>query len=179
MTNLAKVFQILGVMGLAVLSGCQKDDVGAKEVMAQANKLTKPLPGLYRSTTTLTSFELPGADPETADIMRDRFAQVLPQQRNFCVTPAEAERGFENMIRQSQQGDCRIERFVSNQSRLSARMACRLAEKLSSTVSVEGTGEAARSRIDLEIVQTGPSIPGGSETLAMRIDNVRVGDCPR
>ncbi len=171
--------RLTAVACLLILAACSGKAPGEKDVLAEADKLTKPLPGLYRSTTSLVSFELPGADPQTADIMRDRFAQVLPQQRNFCVTPAAAARGFEHMIRQSQQGDCRIDSFVTDKSHLKARMSCTFSARLGSTVSVEGTGEPTRSHVDLTIVQTGPSVPGGSETMVMKVDNVRLGDCPK
>jgi hypothetical protein len=166
-------------IGLALLCGCGERRPDAKQMQAEANKMTKPLPGLYRSTTKLTSFELPGADPEVADTMRDRFAQVLPQVRDVCVTPEAAQRGFADFIRQSQQGDCKTEEFSADTSALRARMTCRLGPKLASTVTMDGTGEPTHSHIDLEIVQTGPSVAGGSETIAMTIDNVRVGDCPK
>jgi hypothetical protein len=164
---------------LLLLVSCQPKGPDDKTVLAEGNKLAKPLPGLYRSTTSLVSFELPGADPQTADMIRDRFAQVLPQRREYCLTPEAAARGFQDMVRQSQQGDCRIDSFVADKSRLSARMSCRLAARLTSTVSVTGTGRPDSSHIDLEIVQTGPSVPGGSETMVMKVDNQRVGDCPR
>jgi hypothetical protein len=164
--------------GALMLAACQGKGPDDKTVLAEAGKMAKPLPGLYRSTTSLTSFDLPGADPETADIQRDRFAQITRQRRERCVTPEAAARGFEDVIRQSQQGDCRIESFVADQSHLSARMSCRLGPKLSSTVTVEGTGAPDHSQIDLGIVQTGPSVPGGTETLSMHVDSVRIGDCP-
>lgn len=171
--------RLIVLLGSLTLVACQDKGPDAGQVLAEGDKLTRPLPGLYRSVTSLTAFELPGADPQTADIMRDRFAQVLPQRRDFCLTPQAAARGFADVIRQSQQGDCTVERFVANKDRLSAKMSCRAAARLQSIVSVEGTGEPARSHIELEIVQTGPSVPGGSETIAMSIDNVRVGDCPK
>lgn len=169
----------LALVSLLLLAACHAKGPDDKAVLAEAGKLVKPLPGLYRSTTSLVSFELPGADPRTEDMIRDRFAQVLPQRREFCLTAAAAARGFEDMVRQSQQGDCRIDSFVADASHLSARMTCRLGAKLSSTVSVEGTGAADRSHIALRIVQTGPSVPGGTQTMAMTVDNVRLGDCPR
>jgi hypothetical protein len=170
--------QRLAFVSLLFLAACQNRGPDDKTVLAEADKMAKPLPGLYRSTTSLTAFDLPGADPQTADIARDRFAQIMPQRREFCVTPAAAARGFEDLVRQSQQGDCRIERFVADKSHLSARMSCRLGPKLTSNVTVEGTGAPDRSQIDLGIVQRGPSVPGGSETIAMHVDNLRVGDCP-
>jgi hypothetical protein len=171
--------QRLALVFLLFLAACQNKRPDDKAVLAEASKLAKPLPGLYRSTTSLVSFDLPGADPRTEDMIRDRFAQVLPQHREFCLTPRAAARGFEDMVRQSQQGDCRIDSFVADKSRLSARMSCRVAPKRNSTVSVEGTGGPESSHIDLRIVQTGPSVPGGTETITMTVDNVRVGDCPQ
>lgn len=161
------------------MSACGEQGPSDEDVLREAGKLVKPLPGLYRSTTSLTAFDLTGADPRTEDMMRDRFAQIMPQRREFCLTSEAAARGFEDMIRQSQQGDCAIHRFVANKSRLSAQMSCRLGPKLSSTVAVEGTGTPERSHVDLEIVQTGPSVAGGSETIGLSVDNERVGDCPR
>ena len=164
---------------LALVAGCKDRQPSDRQVLAEAGKLAKPLPGLYRSTTSLTAFELTGADPQTEDMMRDRFAQVMPQRREFCVTPQAAARGFEDMLRQSQQGDCEIERFAADKARLSAQMRCRVGPRLTSTVSIEGTGEPNRSHVELEIVQAGPSVPGGSETIGLSVDNVRIGECRR
>jgi hypothetical protein len=165
-------------LAVLTLGGCDASGPGDKDVLREGARLVKPLPGLYRSTTRLTAFELPGADPQTAATMRDKFGQVLPQTREYCLTPAAAERGFEDMVRQSQQGDCTFDRFVADKTRLSARMHCRSGAELTSDVSVEGTGAPDRSHVDLAIVQSGPGIPGGSETIAMAIDNQRIGDCP-
>jgi hypothetical protein len=171
--------QRLGALLVAlVLAACNQQPPNDKEVLQQGARLVKPLPGLYRSTTRLKGFDLPGAPPQTEDDMRDRFSQVLPQTREHCVTPEEAERGFEDMVRQSQSGDCTIERFVANRTELSARMRCQSGANLVSVVSVEGTGQPDRSHVDLTVVQSGPAIPGGSETITMAVDNQRLGDCP-
>jgi hypothetical protein len=162
---------------LALIAACNEQGPDNKEVLAQSDKLVKPRPGLYRSTTTLAAFDLPGADPRTADMMRDKFGQIMPQTREFCLTPAAAARGFADMVRQSEQGDCTFERFVANAQRLSARMNCRSGEKLRSAVSIEGTGAPDNSHVNVEIVQSGPGIPGGSETISLKVDNRRIGDC--
>ena len=164
--------------GLLLLAGCQAEKPDQTDVLHEGAKLVKPLPGLYRSMTRLTAFDLPGADPQTEDLMRDKFGQILPQTREFCLTPAAAERGFQDLVRQGQQGDCAFDRFVAGKTGLSARMHCRSGANLTSDVSVEGTGAADRSHVDLAIVQAGPSIPGGSETISLAVDNMRIGDCP-
>lgn len=165
-------------MGVLALAACQQKGPDAKQVLREGAKLVKPLPGYYRSTTTLVAFDLPGADPQTEDAMREKFGQILPQVREFCLTPDAAERGFRDLVGQSQQGDCTFDRFVTDGTRLSAQMRCRSGASLTSTVSVEGTGAPDRSHVDLDIVEAGRTVPGGRETIAMAVDNRRIGDCP-
>ena len=169
--------RLIPVAGLLALAGCGPSAPRDKDVLAQGAKLVKPLPGLYRSSTRLTAFELPGADPETADTMRDKFSRILPQTSDFCLTPQAAAHGFEDMLRHTQQGDCTFERFDADASRLSARMHCRSGQ-VASEVTVEGTGARDRSHVSIEIAQLGSKIPGGSETISLEVDNRRVGDCP-
>ena len=173
-----QMYRLILSLGVLMLAACQGRGPDDKDVLHEGAKLVKPLPGLYRSTTRLTAFDLPGADPQTEDLMRDKFGQILPQTRNFCLTPTAAERGFEDLIRESQQGACTFARFVASDSRLSAEMHCRTGPNLTSTVSVEGIGAPDHSHVDLNLVQSGPSIPGGSETIALAVDNVRTGECP-
>jgi hypothetical protein len=162
---------------LVLVGACHGQGPDRKDVLQQGAHLVKPLPGLYRSTTILTAFGLPGAAPRTSDMMRDKFEQVMPQAREFCLTPAAAARGFQNVVRQSEEGDCAFERFVANAEHLSARMNCRSEDQLQSIISVEGTAAPDRSHVDIKIVQSGPSIPGGRETISLEVDNRRVGDC--
>ena len=170
--------RLSAILALLMLAGCHAKGPGEKDVLHEGAKMVKPLPGLYRSATRLTGFDLPGADPQTEDVMRDKFGRILPQARDFCLTPAAAERGFQDLVKQSQQGDCAFDRFVADQTRLSARMHCRSGPSVTSDVSVEGSGAPDRSHVDLTIVQSGANIPGGSETISLTVDNWRLGDCP-
>jgi len=171
--------RMIAVLGLSALAACDGSGPDDKDILARAERLAQPLPGLYRSTTKLTGFELSGADPQLSDQMRDRFGLVSPAESEYCLTPEDAARGFEGVVRQTQQGDCAIERFDAGGTRLSAQMTCNGGNKLTSRISVEGTGEPDRSHIVLEIVQSGPAIAGGSATISMEIDSRRIGDCPR
>jgi hypothetical protein len=51
------------------LLSCQGRGSDVKQVLWEGGKLTPSLLGLYRSPTALTSFELPGADPQKSDIL--------------------------------------------------------------------------------------------------------------
>ena len=170
--------RLIGIVGLLCLAACQARAPGNKDVLQQGARLVKPLPGLYRSTTTLTAFELPGADPQTADTMREKFGRILPQIRETCLTKAEAEHGFQDMLEQTQQGQCTIDGFTADAGNLDAKMHCRSGDKLTSTIAVAGTAAPDRSRVTLDIDQAGPSIPGGRETISLTVDSQRVGDCP-
>ena len=170
--------RLIAAAVLLMLAACGDRERSEAQVVAEGEKLVKPLPGLYRSTTTLTGFELSGADPKVADDMRDRLGQVSPQRREYCLTPEEAARGFEDLVRQTQHGNCDMERFVANDTRLSARLSCRAGEQMTSKVTMEGNGAPDSSHIALEIVQAGPAVPGGTARIAMEIENRRIGDCP-
>ena len=64
---------IIVVGGAVALSACGEADQpkSPEEVMAAAESLVKPRPGLYRSSSEIIDFEIPGIPPEQAARMRD------------------------------------------------------------------------------------------------------------
>jgi hypothetical protein len=162
--------------GLLILAGCQAKAPDEQQVVAQGEQLVKPLPGLYSSTTRLTAFDLPGADPQTEDAMRDKFGRIMPQTRRYCLSAAAAERGFKDMFKDGKLGECTFDSFTADRTHMRAEMTCRSGD-LVSTVAVEGTAAPDRSHVDLVITQDAASIPGGTETMSLAVDNRRLGDC--
>ena len=54
-------------IGALALASCSSEPAGppsAEDVAKAAENLVKPTPGLYRSTATVTEFEIPGLPPE-------------------------------------------------------------------------------------------------------------------
>ena len=166
-------------VGLLLLAGCGAAGPDDAEVLAEADRLAEPLPGLYRSTTSFDGYELPGAAPREAEIVRQRMASVSPQVREFCLTPKEAEGGFRDMLQAMQEGDCAFQRFEARDGRLDARMRCTGQGGVVSQVTMTGSADPVRSQVSLAIEQSGDAIPGGRSRMTMKVASARIGDCPR
>jgi len=164
--------------GLA-LAGCGKSAAppGKDEVAAEAAKLVKPRPGRYTSLTKLVDYRVPGAAPQDADRLRNEMRAIAGQERSYCLTPREAEKGFEDMWRQTQQGDCKLGKFAVEGQKLSATMTCTTPQGVTSRVSMEGTGGTESSHMRLTIEQDTRAVPGRGVQMVLEIDNLREGDC--
>lgn len=160
------------------MTGCNAPGPDDEAVLAEADKLANPLPGLYRSTTTFGGLELPGADADQARVARDRMAGLSPQVSEFCLTPAEAEGGFRAMLQAMQEGDCAFDRFETLDGRLSADMRCTATSGVISKVAMAGEADPQSSQLTLSIDQTGDAIPGGRMRMSMKVVSERTGDCP-
>ncbi|MFC4256513.1 DUF3617 family protein [Altererythrobacter xixiisoli] len=168
------------MLGACNLSG---DDAGQAEqpsdaqILERAGQLEQPVPGLYRSITRMTAYELPGAPPEEARLARERMAAVAPQESQHCLSAEEAKRGFGAMLQTVQGGECRFDSFTTTGAKMSAVMRCAAADGGSSVITMDGVGRSTESSMELVIEQQGLSIPGGTASIRMTVENRRVGDC--
>jgi hypothetical protein len=158
-------------------SACGSTGPSEEDILEQGERMVKPVPGLYASTTALEEFEMPGASLQEAARMRERMGGIEPQMREFCMSPEEAEQGFAQMLAQSQSGNCRFSRFVVNDRRLSASMTCEDPTGYHASVEMDGLGGERESHLTLRILQQGPGIAGGSLRMRMQVDNQHLGDC--
>ena len=164
--------------GLALAAaGCAPDAPSDREILEQAERLPQPRPGRYSSTTRLAAFELPRASPQEADRLRTRMGGLEPQRNEFCLTPEQAREGFAEMLKRSQQGNCRFDRFGADERQLSAEMRCEGPGAGSSVIRMKGTAAAEASRMTLAVEQRAPAIPGGELRMELEISNRRIGDC--
>ena len=170
--------RLTSAFGLLLLAGCEAPGPDDAEVLAEAEKLAEPLPGLYRSTTSFEGYELPGATAREAEIVRERMASLSPQVREFCLTPEDAQGGFREMLTAMQEGDCTVERFAAQDGRLDARMRCSGRGGIESRVTMAGEADPVRSRLSLDIEQSGDAIAGGRSRMLMQVASERIGDCP-
>ncbi|MXO71238.1 DUF3617 family protein [Alteraurantiacibacter buctensis] len=163
---------------LAALAGCAPDPPDEQEILASAASLPKPQPGLYRSTTRLTAYDLPLASPQEAAAMRERFATLEPAVATSCLTPRQAEEGWVTLVRSLGEGTCQVERFTADGEGMQASVACQAPGGGTSRMAMTGTAGTTSSTMEIRIVQQGEAIPGGEQTISMAIASQRVGDCP-
>lgn len=169
--------------GSALLSACGGGDdsppsVSEEQVREEAATLVKPKPGLYRSDVVLEEFDAPGLPPQEANRLRERFVGLEGAETTICLTPEEAEEGFDKFVEQSEMGNCAVERFETSSEFINASMLCSGEAGVSSRIGVQGRGAEEQSRITLDIEQTVPQFSDAPIRFTLQITNERVGDCP-
>lgn len=162
------------VLSLAACSGGVPNE---EDILASAENMEKPLPGLYRSTSTLIRFDLPDANPQEADRMRGLMEVLEPQETTICLTQEQSDEGFVALLRDIQQDNCEVESFEAGSTSFRAELRCPGTGGSASHVIMAGKGTAESSRMELEVEQTGPSIPGGQLDMQFVVENQRIDDC--
>jgi hypothetical protein len=161
------------------LAGCKKADDQPKtaaEVRAAVAQVAKPQPGKYRTTMTIAKIEFPGMPPQMADRMREMFAKT-GQSHEFCLTKADADKGFEEFNKRTAQGACKYDRFSMAEGKFDAKMSCQTGKGMSATYEMSGEFSATGSHVMMKGDQTAPGMPGGGMHMEAEVASERIGDC--
>ncbi|MFV0643837.1 MAG: DUF3617 domain-containing protein [Sphingomonadaceae bacterium] len=159
----------------------EKTPQSQDEIAKEAGQLTKPQPGQYVSKSEVINFEVPGLPPEQADQMKQMFTGMGAQEQSYCMTKEQAEKGFEDAIREMGQGEegmnCKFDRFNVNGNALDAQLACDAGDKGSAKMTMTGTVTETSQDVEMHISQENAQIPGGKMTIGMKVSSKRTGDC--
>jgi len=168
---------VIGAAPLA-LGGCGDEPAAGDAMRREAAQLVRPQPGQYESTVALVEYAVPGASPQDADLLREQMGALGKQVSTYCLSAAEAAKGFEEVLREGQDGNCRFEAFSADRHRMNATMVCNgELPQATSTVEMRGNGYTDRSDMRLEIEQRGAPVPGGVVRMTLAVDNRRTGPC--
>lgn len=177
-----------GVLVLAIsiaLVGCGSEPADPKnvdDVIAEAGKLERPRPGQYETKAELIEFSVPGLPPQQAENLKSMMGKVGGETTAYCLTPEEAEKGFEENVRKMTQGkqqmNCEFARFDVEGDKLDAAMTCKGPQGMTADLKLAGTTSAEASSMRMTMVQKAAMIPGGEMRMEMKMDARRVGDCP-
>jgi len=163
-----------------VLTGCGDKADEAKsprEVAKEAARMERPEPGKYRSTVKVLEFEIPGLPPQQAEQMKRMMQGMGGKDAEFCLTEQDAQGGFEEMVRKTQEGNCTFRRFDATANTLDAEMTCETAPGAIATIAMKGRTSADRLEMKMEMDQSAASLPGGKVHMKMEMTNERIGDC--
>ena len=106
-------FPAIALAGAMLLAGCSGETGGkgegkASEDAAKAiGNMPRPQPGLYKTTVTMTGLEIPGLPPE----MEGHGAGMTTTVED-CLTQADVDKGFGELVKKGQNGECSHERFT-------------------------------------------------------------------
>ena len=151
----------------------EKGAVSVKDIASRAKDLAKPQPGLYRSSLEIVKVDIPDAPPQIVDMLKGTMESAGDSE--YCMTPEDAENGYREMVRNSQQGDCDYQRFDVTGNKFDAVMTCKGQNAEKVRVTLSGTGRETSSDMDMTMDM---NIPGlGDGTIRMRSHNERIGPC--
>lgn len=157
-------------------SGATDEDGDGSISMAEAAREAeaggiRPEPGQYRGTVELVSVDIPNAPPQVVEMMKSSMGS---QSSEYCLTPEEAERGFERMAEESGEGDCSFERFDADGGDIDAVMVCNQ-QGNEMRMTMQGTGGATSSQMRMTMEGEAPGM--GTMTMTLRSNHERIGDC--
>ena len=163
----------------ALLAGCSggsadadgDGEITAKEVADKSKaEAVKPQPGLYKSTITMTALDVPGMPPE----MKGHGAgQVITTED--CLTQEDVDKGYEELMKQGQNGECTFERFNLNGGKMDAVMLCKTPEG-TARMTMNGTTTPTSTEFNAETKMNFEGV--GEATMTFTGKHERVGDCP-
>lgn len=174
--DLSAIALFLLVSGCGESAAPDADAVGGavsqEQVADRARDLVRPEPGLYRSTTQIQEFDIPGAPPQVAEMMRESMSSSSTE---YCLTPEDVAKGYEESIRKSQQGECDYKRFDVDGGKIEAALTC-IDQGRKVDLTLSGTGTSTSS--DMAMTMKMDMGPGGQGTIRARSRSERIGDCP-
>ncbi|MFN4020006.1 MAG: DUF3617 domain-containing protein [Erythrobacter sp.] len=171
---------IIASVGAVLLAGCSgggnadADGNGEVSIKEAANKAEaeglKPEAGQYKAVITMSGMDIPGMPPE----MKGHGAG-LTTTTEYCLTQEDVDKGFEEMMKRGQNGECSYERFSLKDGKMDAVMVCKTAEG-DARMTMNGTVTPTSSDFTASMAMQVPEMGEGKMTFTARHE--RVGDCP-
>lgn len=166
-------------LALAACSGGEEspgsgETISNEEVAERARDVVRPEPGLYRSTVELLEVDVPGAPAGAADMMKGMMGGSN-STTEYCLTQEEVDRGFEEMARNSQSGDCTFERFDAEGGEIDAVMTCTAQGGNTMRMTMQGTGGETSSEMTMSMETEMPGM--GTANMRMKATHQRIGEC--
>lgn len=146
-----------------------------EEIAAEMAGAVRPLPGQYSSTVELVELEMPGVPKAQVDQLKGMMGKAMAQASSYCLTIEDAEKGFEEMARQSQE-NCKVESFDVDGAKFGGAMRCD-AQGATGTMMLDGTGSETGSDITMAMEMQSSDLPGGKMKMTLHAVSKRTGDC--
>lgn len=172
--------RIIMAAAAAALAGCSgggeadadgDGEITTSEVVKQVEAQgIKPEPGQYKAVITMTGIDIPGMPPEMAG-----HGSGMTTTSEYCLTEEDVAKGFEEMMKQGQNGECSYESFNVDGGDFDGVMVCKTPEG-TARMTMTGTATPTTSNFDASMAM---NIEGtGDATMNFSAKHERIGDCP-
>ena len=174
---------IAGTALAFALAGCSDSSApdSVEDMADAAASMEKPEPGQYETTTELIEFEVPGMGEQESQMVRGMMEASMTATTSYCLTPEEAEKGYEEAIREMQSGEskdqCQFERFEVSGNTVDSQMKCDDGEGNVGNIAMNGTVSPTTSDMTMEFDQTSADIPGGAMKMKVNMKSKKIGEC--
>lgn len=161
------------------LAACKKAEAPKTEaqVSEAAAQIAKPQAGQYRMTSKLVTFEVPGMPAAQQERFRQMFATAA-QGSEYCLTPEQAEMGFQEAMKKLPQGKCTYDKFNVDGSKLDAQLSCETGKGMKAQIGMNGRVTTTGSNMEMTVNQAAPAgVPTGGIKMVMQVETTRIGDC--
>ena len=143
----------------------------AREAVAASGNDFKPEPGKYKATMTFIKAEIPGAPQQ----MQDMMGANMNQTYEFCLSPEEAEGGFENSFQEGSNEGCEMKTFNLDGDQVEMAMVCNPEGFAEMAVSMNGT--VTPTQQDMNVKWKGSVPTMGEASFDLQLKQERIGDC--
>jgi hypothetical protein len=171
---------VLPLAALALtLAACNKapdTPKTAEQVKAEVAKMDRPEPGKYRSTMKIIDVSIPGMPADRMAQMKNMFG-ASGKTMEFCLTPQEANKGFEELNKRAAEGNCTYESFTAGGGTLDAKMTCQTGKGMTTTSELHGSYSPTKSDLTMKTDTSGAGMPGAGMHMEAQVINERIGDC--
>ncbi len=168
---------------IAVTAGCpsgckQASDQPrtAEQIKQAAAAVSRPEPGMYRTTITIADVRFPGLPAGQAERMKSILG-ASGKTVEFCLTPEDAGKGFEDFNKRAAEGKCSYDSFNAASGTLDAKMTCQTGRGMTTRSELHGTFSGTGSQLTMKTDSAMPGMPGGGLHMEARVTNERIGDC--
>ena len=95
----------------------------------------------------------------------------------FCLTPDQANMGYEEMTKHAAEGNCKYDSFKADGGTIDAQMSCQTARGMTTRSVLHGTFSPTGSDLKMTTDTSGAGLPGGGMHMQAEVINQRIGDC--
>ena len=171
-------FAPLLLIGLAACSDEPEEPKSMTDVEAEAEKLAKRTPGLYRTTTEVLETSVDGLGPEQADRAEGR-TKTGQEVSESCLTKEDADKGVKEMLLALSQPDlqaqCDFTEFSVDGDDVNAKISCDGPLGTGGKVAMDGQVKAESLNLNLDMNVNASLM--GEFAVKMKIQSERIGPC--
>jgi len=143
-----------------------------REAVAEAGSDMRPQAGKYATTMEIIEIDMPGAP----DAIKNMMGSAMNQTTEYCLTPEMAEKGWEDSLKEGQNGECDVNTFTLDGGEVDMQMTCAV-EGGAGEMKVAMSGEVTSTTSDLTMSMDGTVPEMGDVTMKMGFKQERIGEC--